>query len=202
MMKIVKNTRSKNYYIRGIVNGQSIYESTKTHVLEEAQAYLEQRRGEFYRKAVLRDNPLPAITTEMMNELVYLASRARNRSQKNDREDRITVQFVKDMYLEQYGKCAVSGIDFRLTELRPGDARSRAFAPSLDRIDNTLGYVDGNVRLVCRIANFAMNIWGDAALLELARGMTDVWARSCDRIMDSHFGKWSRNGKTDDISKN
>lgn len=61
-----------------------------------------------------------------------------------------------------------------------GVGRRRAFAPSLDRLDNHVGYEQNNVRLVCRIANFAMNIWGDAALLELSKGVVSTWERACD----------------------
>src|SRR3546814_15533675 len=45
------------------------------------------------------------------------------------------------------------------------------FAPSLDRIDSGQGYLKGNVRLVCTIANFALNQWGDSVLRRLAHGV-------------------------------
>jgi hypothetical protein len=67
------------------------------------------------------------------------------------------------------GRCAVSGIDFDLDAVM---SRRRApFAPSLDRIDSSLGYVPGNIRLVCQIVNFAMNEWGEAPLRRLAAAM-------------------------------
>lgn len=43
------------------------------------------------------------------------------------------------------------------------------FAPSLDRITPGLGYVAANVRIVCTIVNFAMNVWGQDALEHLVR---------------------------------
>ena len=57
------------------------------------------------------------------------------------------------------GRCAVSGLEFSETQVGGGKAR-RPYAPSLDRIDPRRGYEPDNVRLVCAVANFAMNAWG------------------------------------------
>lgn len=54
------------------------------------------------------------------------------------------------------GRCAVSGLEFSEVIVGTGRAR-RPYAPSLDRIDRTRGYEPDNVRLVCAVANFAMN---------------------------------------------
>lgn len=52
------------------------------------------------------------------------------------------------------GRCEVSGIPFVIDEKRS------PFAPSIDRIENSIGYDPGNVRIVCHVANVAMNTWG------------------------------------------
>ena len=57
------------------------------------------------------------------------------------------------------GRCAVSGLEFSEVQVGGGRAR-RPYAPSLDRIDTRRGYEPDNVRLVCAVANFAMNAWG------------------------------------------
>jgi hypothetical protein len=54
------------------------------------------------------------------------------------------------------GRCAVSGFEFSEAHVGGGRAR-RPYAPSLDRIDPRRGYEPDNVRLVCGVANFAMN---------------------------------------------
>jgi hypothetical protein len=61
-------------------------------------------------------------------------------------------------------KCSVTGIFFSFE--KPAGAYRRPFAPSVDRIKGALGYVPGNVRLVCTIANLAMNEWGETVLRE------------------------------------
>jgi hypothetical protein len=40
------------------------------------------------------------------------------------------------------------------------------FGPSLDRIVPKLGYVTGNIRVVCNLANLAMHKWGEDPLRE------------------------------------
>ncbi len=59
-------------------------------------------------------------------------------------------------------RCAVTGIAFSFQKQH--GAYRRPFAPSVDRIRPTLGYVKGNVRLVCTMANIAMNEWGENVL--------------------------------------
>lgn len=84
----------------------------------------------------------------------------------------ISLSDLAELYTRQGMRCAVSGIEFRFNGL-DGTPFSRAFAPSMDRIDNAKGYTFDNVRLVCRIANFAMGTWGQKALEELAVGVVD-----------------------------
>lgn len=82
----------------------------------------------------------------------------------------ITLAGLVQLYVGQNKRCAVSGLRFHFNGT-DDTMFSRAFAPSLDRIDNSKGYTFGNVRLVCRIANFAMGTWGQKALEELAIGV-------------------------------
>jgi hypothetical protein len=168
--------RSPNYQIRGTVRGVYVSESTGTADLQLATEYLNRRATEAYRDVVLSSNEWTTVSDDMVRALVSLGQKANNRRVKRGgTEDRVTPELVTSLYLKQRGKCAVSGITFRLDELKAGQPESKAFAPSLDRIDNGKGYEPGNVRLVCRIANFAMNNWGDAALLELSLGVAAYW---------------------------
>lgn len=61
--------------------------------------------------------------------------------------------------------CQISGIPFEKTKGRS------PFAPSLDRIDSSVGYQKGNVRLVCHVANVSMNTWGIEPVLTLAKAI-------------------------------
>lgn len=65
------------------------------------------------------------------------------------------------------GRCELTGIEFDF-EAAGGKHQRRPYAPSIDRRDNSLGYVPGNVRVVCVAVNIAMNQWGEDVLHRLA----------------------------------
>jgi hypothetical protein len=67
------------------------------------------------------------------------------------------------------GTCAVSGISFDVKGFKKKERTP--FQPSLDRIDSKKGYVKGNVRIVCLIANYAMNTFGQKAMMDLVEAI-------------------------------
>ena len=64
--------------------------------------------------------------------------------------------------------CAVTGIQLDVTR---GMHQGTIFQPSLDRIDPKLGYVKGNVRVVCHGYNLAKHTGTDSDVLKLARAI-------------------------------
>jgi len=68
-------------------------------------------------------------------------------------------------------KCALSGCPFSLDVFGHGKA-PRPFAPSIDRIDATGGYLKGNIRIICWAANSLLGTWGDGPATEIARGIS------------------------------
>jgi hypothetical protein len=83
------------------------------------------------------------------------------------------MEHLRKLWNEQGGRCAVSGIVFAA---EPHDEAfvKTPFGPSIDRMDNTGGYTTDNVRLVCMVANFAMNQWSDDVLRRLAHGVVEI----------------------------
>lgn len=60
------------------------------------------------------------------------------------------------------GFCQLSGVAFTLEGPRS------ATSPSLDRIDSRLGYVPGNVRVICYALNAALGNWGEGEFRRIA----------------------------------
>lgn len=60
----------------------------------------------------------------------------------------IDLDYLMQLYKDQNGKCALSGLE--LTHKMDDH-----FAASVDRIKENVGYVPGNVQLVCQAVNFA-----------------------------------------------
>jgi len=74
---------------------------------------------------------------------------ARSRCKSTQYEFNITLEDLKELWDKQKGKCAISGIEMT-HKMNSGKIRTNV---SLDRIDSSKGYIQGNVQLVCHIIN-------------------------------------------------
>lgn len=89
---------------------------------------------------------------------------ARSRSAKKGMEFDLPKGHLENLWKLQDGKCALSGIAFV-------DERCSPFMASIDRIDNQRGYVIDNVRLILTSLNLALNEYGLAHYLMVARAV-------------------------------
>lgn len=64
----------------------------------------------------------------------------------------IDVDYINYLYEKQNGKCYWFGVD-----LIPSSTKKHPQQPSLDRLNNNLGYIKGNVVLSCYSANIGRN---------------------------------------------
>ena len=80
---------------------------------------------------------------------------------------------LEDLYIngELPKYCSVSGIelDYKSANKTGSKYSTNPFAFSLDRIDNNLGYIPGNVRIVCWIYNSMKNQYEEDLLLYLIK---------------------------------
>lgn len=112
-----------------------------------------------------------------------ITSRRRHRAREKGLEFSLTPEFIYKMMESNNFCCAISGIPFRMP--RRDDPKTNAveiepWAPSIDRIDISQGYVPNNVRVVSVAANYALNRFGSDVLAELARGIVRVRDGVCD----------------------
>ena len=68
----------------------------------------------------------------------------------------LTAEEVLDIYIQQDGKCALTGIDMTLGDKRKGN-NGNPFSMSIDRIDNEIGYTKSNVWLIIHSLNVFKN---------------------------------------------
>lgn len=84
----------------------------------------------------------------------------------------LTVEYLKKLWDEQNGKCPFTGWQLIL----PKDS-SYAWSEkdpcnaSLDRIDNSLGYVEGNVRFIAVMANLARQTFYDDQVIAFCKAV-------------------------------
>lgn len=65
---------------------------------------------------------------------------------------------VDHMLKEKDYRCTVT--NYRFSHAREIGVRIRPYAPSIDRLNNRIGYEPGNIRIVCAFVNVALNQFG------------------------------------------
>ena len=85
------------------------------------------------------------------NPIPQMLSNAKIRAKRKNVDFNLTSSFLKKIFPKN-NKCPVTGFDFQFGYKNFGK-RNKDFAPSLDRIVPEKGYVEGNVIVICDIAN-------------------------------------------------
>lgn len=100
-------------------------------------------------------------------KFMFAVRNARKRSEKNGEEFGLDQEDCLALWTRCQGRCEVTGIPFEYEKSGVKHER-RPYAPSLDRIESSKGYIVDNVRVVCVAVNLAMNQWGEKVLLNIA----------------------------------
>ena len=77
--------------------------------------------------------------------------------------------YMRDLAEKQNYRCALTGIPLKRKNI---DGKRHHNAPSIDRIDNNLGYEEGNVRWTSQWANLARNDYGDKVFYDMCKKTT------------------------------
>jgi len=99
-------------------------------------------------------------------------SNSRKRAAKFGWKNNLTIPYLAKLWFEQKGRCALTGI---MLEYESGDVQSKnPYRTSVDRIDNNLGYIQGNVRLLTHWANNAKSTWPDETFIKFVKSANKV----------------------------
>lgn len=96
-----------------------------------------------------------------------------DRARKNGLPCNITVKYLTDLWKEQQGRCAVSGLEMAWRQ-----GRLLPTSMSVDRIVAALGYVKGNVRLICFAFNSFRGSGTDEDMIRMAKALIEHNQRS------------------------
>jgi hypothetical protein len=119
------------------------------------------------------------ITVEEFYRIDFLKTTLRKTKSdaKNRRnlEFKIDLKYLLDLFEKQQGQCALSG--WKLEFVSGGDFRGNKNprACSIDRIDNNIGYIPGNVQLTCCLPNFLKS---DMNITEFRQLCKDIASRA------------------------
>ena len=103
-------------------------------------------------------------TRTVRSYLTYLRSKAVRRG-----GDCISTDALEAIWFAQNGRCALTGWPMTM-ELAKGVVSTNC---SIDRVDSTVGYVPGNVQLVCRAANVAKHDLSPGDFLQLCKAVVE-----------------------------
>lgn len=138
----------------------------------EYRRLLPQVRTSRHVKKTLSGFDGPHVPDEVLRELLR---NARKNAKTRGLAVSINLDDMRALSTRAQGACELSGIAFgygvapEMKDIK--SRRRRLWAPSLDRIDGSLGYEIGNVRLVCQAVNAARQEFGDAVLLKIAAAL-------------------------------
>lgn len=97
-------------------------------------------------------------------QITYSFNNARNRARRKKLEFNIDLE---DLFILYDGKCSITGIKFQLY-----NKKLSTYSPSLDRIDNTKGYVKGNLRYILYGINAMKSDMSDKDLYKICLMVT------------------------------
>lgn len=85
----------------------------------------------------------------------------------------IDLEYLYLLWNLQNGICPISGISMEL----PRDSNTKRIikfnSASIDRINNSLGYIKGNIRFVCLMANYCRNTFTDKEVIEFCKSVSN-----------------------------
>ena len=102
----------------------------------------------------------------------YLKQIVKNSKQKNH-EYNIDCEYLKQLWEEQGAICPFTKHVLTLRTHSNDDIKKNPYQASLDRIDNSLGYIKGNVRFVALIFNYAKNTFSDQDVINFCIKVAD-----------------------------
>jgi len=109
-------------------------------------------------------------------EFRYFLKMMKNKNRKSKyNEGEMTLEYLKKLWENQNGKCPITGCDLILPSSTMGweiKKETKWKRASIDRIDNSKGYVIGNVRFISYMANIARNNMTDIELIQFCRAVS------------------------------
>ena len=97
----------------------------------------------------------------------------------------ITIEYIWDLFLKQNRRCALSGKALTMWGKIDGKLSGNA---SLDRIDSSKGYIEGNVQWINKKIQMVKTKLSDAEFIQLCH---DVTAYQLEKLGIPSFKKWA-----------
>jgi len=88
-----------------------------------------------------------------------------NNKTRKPKELNITIEYAWDIFISQERRCALSGLELAF----PKVSKDKNWTASLDRIDSSKGYVEGNVQWVHKDVNIMKNKFDNQYFINMCK---------------------------------
>ena len=88
----------------------------------------------------------------------------------------ITKEYMWDLFIKQNRKCALSGLELSF----PKTNEDQSYTASIDRIDSSLGYIEGNVQWVHKDINMMKNKYNQEYFIQMCKLISENSGGSCE----------------------
>lgn len=141
-------TGENNPFKNACIKNPELIENCKKNKIEEWNKLDKEKRYTRNKKTIIGD---------ISN---YHWTKINNNAKNRDLEFNITPEYIWNLWLEQNGKCKLTGVELNLKSIYEVTA-------SLDRIDSKYGYIIGNVQWVHKIINWTKNALSNDEFINL-----------------------------------
>lgn len=133
-------------------------------------------------KNIKTDNPMQKWVCSFNGyaNKTYLDAKHNHEKRSKKLKFDITQDHIKELYINQQGKCALSGIKMTYIGYQNNNKTTiNNFNISIDRIDSTKGYIKGNIQLICAAVN---RMKSDLSNNELINLSNDIYKTNFNKI--------------------
>lgn len=102
-----------------------------------------------------------------------LLSITKNRATKGKKDFNLTLEYLKQVWENQKSICPYTGWKLSLDRDSEKISTWNRYKASIDRIDSSKGYVEGNIQYVCFMANIAKNTFTEEELLIFCKAVSE-----------------------------
>jgi YHS domain-containing protein len=158
--------KAKKEYDRQIREGRSYFFCSRSCNTSHSNKMASPERVEASRKRLTQarlDGLIPPRTRDESSPYRYYIRKSKCRGV----ESNLTISYLKSLWEYQEGRCVYSHVDLILNEYVSTKRQDIRFLASLDRIDSTKGYIEGNVQFISACMNYGKSTLTDSQFREL-----------------------------------
>jgi hypothetical protein len=163
----IKSPKRKAEIDRQLRKGKVTFYCSTNCASKNSCSHLEKYHG-LYNQNLVPNNRLDELTS-----FKWYLKVIRKNSKHRQHEYNIDCKYLKQLWDKQNGICPFTNKKLILRTHSNNDITKSPYQASLDRVDNSIGYIEGNVRFVALIYNYAKNTFSDQEVIDFCKNVAN-----------------------------